>query len=111
MIRMKNVAGLVLNSLFSCLIDQIKENEMGWHVARIGEMKNAYSILVGKNLRKRPLGRFRRRWEDNIRMDLRKIDWKVVEWIHLAQVGTRGELCEHCNELSGSIKGEEFFTI
>jgi hypothetical protein len=61
---------------------------MTWagHVARNGEKKNAYEILVGKPERKRPLGRPRRRWEDNIRMDLREIGWKrVVDWLHLAQ--------------------------
>jgi hypothetical protein len=47
-------------------------------------MQNAYKILVGKHEGKRPLGRSRRRWEDNIRMDDRKIGWKVVDWIHLS---------------------------
>jgi hypothetical protein len=44
--------------------------------------KNEDRVLVGK----RPLGRPRRRWEDNIRMDLRNIGWSDVDWIHLAQV-------------------------
>jgi hypothetical protein len=44
-----------------------------------------YKILVGKPEGKRPLGRPRRRWEDNIRMDLREIGWEVVDWMHLAQ--------------------------
>jgi hypothetical protein len=43
----------------------------------MGEKKNAYRILVGKPEGKRPLGRHRRRWEDNIRMDLREIGWVV----------------------------------
>jgi hypothetical protein len=43
------------------------------HVARIGEKRDAYKILVGKPEGKRPLGRPRRRWEDNIKMDLRQI--------------------------------------
>jgi hypothetical protein len=42
-------------------------------------------MLVGKHGVNRPLGRTRRRWEDNIGMDLRKIGWKVVDWMHLAQ--------------------------
>jgi hypothetical protein len=46
---------------------------------------HAYNILIGKPEGKRPLGRPMRRWEDNIRMDLRDIGWKGVEWIHLAQ--------------------------
>jgi hypothetical protein len=45
------------------------------HVARMGENRNAYKRLVGKPERKRPLGRPRRRWVDNIKMDLREIGW------------------------------------
>jgi len=47
---------------------------MKWsgHVARMGEMRSLYKILVGKPEGKRPLGRRKRRWEDNIRMDLRE---------------------------------------
>jgi len=41
--------------------------------------------LVGKPEGKRPLGRPRRRWEDNIRMDLREVGWESVDWMHLAQ--------------------------
>jgi hypothetical protein len=51
-------------------------------------VRNAFKILVGKSEGKGPLGRPRRRWEDIIRMDLRKIAWKcweVVDWMHLAQ--------------------------
>jgi hypothetical protein len=48
-------------------------------------MKNAYKILVGKLERKRPLGIPGRTREDGIRMDLREIEWKVVDWMHLAQ--------------------------
>jgi hypothetical protein len=51
-----------------------KEDEMGGvSVTRTGEMGNAYKMLVGKFEEKRPLGRRRRRWEDNIRIDLREI--------------------------------------
>jgi hypothetical protein len=46
----------------------------------------AYKILVGKPEGKRLLGRPRRRWEDNIRMDLRETGWEGVDWIHLSQV-------------------------
>jgi hypothetical protein len=45
---------------------------------------NAYRILVGKPEGKRPLGRPRRRWMDNIKIDLRKIEWDGVDWIDLA---------------------------
>jgi hypothetical protein len=48
-------------------------------------MRNAYQILVGKPEGKRPLGRPRRRWEDNIKMDLRKVGLEEVDCIHLAQ--------------------------
>jgi hypothetical protein len=51
----------------------------------MGEERNAYRILVGKPEGKRPLGRPRRRWVDNIRMDLREIGWDDVDWIDLAQ--------------------------
>jgi hypothetical protein len=49
------------------------------------EKRNAYSILVGKLEGKRPLGRPRRRWVDNIKMDLREIGWDGVVWIDMAQ--------------------------
>jgi hypothetical protein len=57
------------------LIMQIKSRRMSWagHVARVGEERKAYKVLVGKLEGKRPLGRPRRRWEDGIRMDLREI--------------------------------------
>jgi len=51
----------------------------------MGDMRNAYNILVGKPEGKRSLGRPRCRWEDNIRMDLREIRWEVVNWVHLDQ--------------------------
>jgi hypothetical protein len=51
----------------------------------MGEMRNAYIILVGKCERKRPHGIPKRRREDNIRMCVREIGWEVVDWIHLAQ--------------------------
>jgi hypothetical protein len=55
------------------------------HVARKGEKRNAYRILVGKLEGKRSLGRPRHGWEDNIRMDLREIGWGGMDWIDLAQ--------------------------
>jgi hypothetical protein len=51
----------------------------------MGEGMKVYRGLVGKLEGKRPLGRRRRRWVDEIRMDLREIGWGGVEWIHLAQ--------------------------
>jgi hypothetical protein len=55
------------------------------HVARMGEKRNAYRILVGKPEGKRPQGRARRRWIDNIKMDLRQIGWDGVDWTDMAQ--------------------------
>jgi hypothetical protein len=49
------------------------------------EERNVYRVLMGKPEGKRPLGRPKRRWEDGIRMDLRKIGWGSVDWIQLAQ--------------------------
>jgi hypothetical protein len=51
----------------------------------MGEKRNAYRLLVGKPDGKRPLGRPRRRWVDNIRMDLGEVEWGDVDWIGLAQ--------------------------
>jgi hypothetical protein len=51
----------------------------------MGYMRNVYKILVGKPEWKRPLVRSRRRWEDNIRIDLREVGWESVVWFHLAQ--------------------------
>jgi hypothetical protein len=55
------------------------------HVARMGEKRNAYRILVGNPDGKRPLGRPTRRWVDNIKMDLREIGWDGGDWIDLVQ--------------------------
>jgi hypothetical protein len=51
----------------------------------MGEVRGAYNILVGKREGRRPLGRPRHGWEDNIKMDLREIGFGDVDWIHLAQ--------------------------
>jgi hypothetical protein len=65
----------------------IKSRRMKWagSVARMGQKRNAYRILVGKPEGKRPLGRSRHRWEDNIKMNLREIGWGGMDWIDLAQ--------------------------
>jgi hypothetical protein len=66
--------------------DQVKKDEMGGECSTNGEeKKNAYRILLGKPEGKRPLGRPRRRWVDNVKMDLREIEWNGVDWIDMAQ--------------------------
>jgi hypothetical protein len=69
------------------IIRIIKSRRIRWagHVARMGETRNVYMLLVGKPEGKRQLGRPRRRWIDNIKMDLSEIGWSVVDWIGLAQ--------------------------
>jgi hypothetical protein len=65
----------------------VKSRRMKWagYVAQIGEKRSVYRLLVGKPEGKRPLGRPRRRWRDNIKMDLLEIGLSVVDWIGLAQ--------------------------
>jgi hypothetical protein len=73
-----------LHNLYSSpnIIRQIKSRRMRWagHVARMGEDRKVYKVLIGEPERKRPLGRPRRRWEDGISMDLRQIGWGNVDW-------------------------------
>jgi hypothetical protein len=57
----------------------------------MGEKRNAYRILAGKPEGRRPLGRPRRRWVYNIKIDLREIGWDGVDWFNL-RIGTIGEL-------------------
>jgi hypothetical protein len=71
----------------------------------MGEARNAYRILVGKPEGKRPLGRPRRRWVDNIKMYLKEIGWDGVDWIELAQGRDQWRaLYEHGDEPPGSLK-------
>jgi hypothetical protein len=66
-----------LHNLYSSpnIVRVIKERRMRWagHMARRGDGRGAYRVLVGRTEGKRPLGRSRRRWEDNIKLDLREI--------------------------------------
>jgi hypothetical protein len=68
-----------LNDLYSSpnIIRVIKSRRMRWagHVARTGEKRGAYTILVGRSEGMRPLGKPRRRWENNIKMDLQDVGW------------------------------------
>jgi hypothetical protein len=78
-----------LHGLYSSpsIIRGIKARMMRWagHVASMGKVRGAYNILVGRPEGRRPLGRPRRRWEDDIMMDLREIGFGNVDWIHWAQ--------------------------
>jgi hypothetical protein len=62
------------------------------HVARMGAKRNAYMLLVGKPEGKRPLRRPRRRWGNNIRMDLLELGSGDVDWFVCLRIGTDGEL-------------------
>jgi hypothetical protein len=74
-----------LHNLYSSpdIISQVKSRRMRWvgHVARMGEERKVYKVLVGKPEGKRPPGRPTRRWEDEVRMDLREIGLGGVGWI------------------------------
>jgi hypothetical protein len=77
-----------LHDLYSSrsIIRIIKSRRMRWgHVARMGEKRAAYRLLAGEAEGKRPLGRPRCRWVDNIKMDLVEIGWSGVDWIGVAQ--------------------------
>ena len=78
-----------LNDLYSSpnIVRVIKSRRMRWagHVARMGEERGVYRVLVGKPEGKRPLGGPRRRWVDNIRMDLQYMGCGYMDWIGLAQ--------------------------
>ena len=65
----------------------VKSRQMRWagHVARMGEDRGVQRVLVGKPEGKRPLGRPRCRWEDNIKMDLQEVGGGHVDWMELAQ--------------------------
>jgi hypothetical protein len=58
----------------------------------MGERKGAYCVLVDKPMGKRPLGRPRLRWEDNIKVDVQEVGFEGMDWIVLAQIGTGGVL-------------------
>ena len=78
-----------LSDLYSSpnIVRVIKSRRLRWagHVARMGEERGVYRVLVGKPERGRPLGRPRCRWVDNIRMDLQEVGCGYMDWIGLAQ--------------------------
>jgi hypothetical protein len=66
-------------------IIRARRMRLAGRVARMGEKRNVYRLLMGKPEGRRPLGRPRRRWLDNIRMDLVEVGWGDVDWIGLVQ--------------------------
>jgi hypothetical protein len=86
-----------LHSLYSSpnSVWAIKSRRMRWagHVARMGEVRGVYRVFVRRPEGKRPLGRPRHRWEDNIKMDLREIGVDGANWIQLAQDRVQWRAC------------------
>jgi hypothetical protein len=86
-----------LHDLYSSpnIVRVIKSVRMRWagHVARMGEGRGVYRVLVGRPEGKRPLGRPRRRWEDIIKMDLRETGIDGANWIRLAQDRVHWRAC------------------
>jgi hypothetical protein len=82
-----------LNDMYSLpsVVWVIESRRMTWagHVARMGETRGVYKILVGKPEGKRPLGRPKLRWEDNIKMDLQEVGCGDIDWIELVQARDR----------------------
>jgi hypothetical protein len=85
-----------LNDLYSLpnIVRVVKSRKMRWagHVARMGEERGVHMVLVGNPEGKRPLGRPRRRWEDNIKMDLQEVGVGCGDWIESAQDRDRWHL-------------------
>ncbi|KAJ4440590.1 hypothetical protein ANN_08736 [Periplaneta americana] len=99
-----------LHALYSSpdIITNIKSRRLRWagHVARMGESRNAYRVLVGRPEGKRPLGRPRRRWEDNIKMDLREVGYMIETGLILLRIGINGGPYEP----PGSLKNTPYLT-
>jgi len=78
-----------LSDLYSLpnIVPVVKSRRMKWagHVARMGEGREVHRVLVGKPEGKRPLGRPRRKWEDNIKMDLQEVGGGFEDWMELSQ--------------------------
>ena len=82
--KVANKFTLQFHILFQSL-DFSRRMRWAGHVARMGERRGVYRVLVGKPEGNRPLGRPRRRWEDNIKMDLQEVGCRDMDWIKLAQ--------------------------
>ena len=85
----RKLYNIELHALYSSpnLIKKLKSKRLKWagHVARMGNSGSAYKILVGTPECKRPSGKPRRRWEDNIKMDLREVGCDPRDWIALGE--------------------------
>jgi hypothetical protein len=112
---MRGLHNKELYALYSSpnIIQMIKSRRLKWaeHVARMGERRGAYRALVGKPEGRRPLERPRRRWDDNIKMDLREVGWGGHG---LDQSGSGyGQVASSCEcgyEPSGSINAGNFLS-
>ena len=91
-----------LNDLYSLpnIVRVVRSRQMRWagHVVRMGEDRGVHRVLVGKPEGKRPLGRPRRRWEDNVKMDLQEVGGDRGYWMELAQDRDR------CRALVGTVR-------
>ena len=78
-----------LNDMYSSpkivRVTKSRRMRLAGHVARMGEERGVYRVLLGKLEGRRPLGRPRHRWVDNIRLDLQEMGWGYMDWILLAQ--------------------------
>jgi hypothetical protein len=87
--RWRKLRNEELHDLYSSpnIVPVMKSRRIRWtgHVARIGEEGDLYRVLVGKPEGKRPPRRPRRRWEDNIKMDIQEVGYESMDWIELAQ--------------------------
>jgi hypothetical protein len=88
-VRKESVRLQKVNDLYSSptIVRVIKSRRMRWagHVARMGYGRGVYRVLVGKPYGKRPLGRPRRRWEDNIKANLQEVESGAMDWNELAK--------------------------
>jgi hypothetical protein len=103
-----------LNDLYSLpiIVRVVKSRRMRWagHVALMGKDRGVHRVLVEKSEEKRLLGRPRRRWEDNIKMDLQEVGGGCGDWMELAQDRDRDSSCGYGEELSSSINEGNFLT-
>ena len=109
---MEKITNEELNELYCPpnIFQLMKWGRMRWagHVARMGERRFVYRVLVGKPEGKIPRGRLRRRWEDNIKMNIQEVGFGGMDRIELARDKDSGGTCECGNEPSGSIKCGEY---